>query len=379
MQFKEIIGHTSIKEQLVNMAKSNKVSHSLLFTGPEGNGKLAMAIAFAQYLNCKNPIDNDSCGTCSSCVKYSKLIHQDLHFIFPVININSSGKSTISATFMKEWREQVIESPYFDLSDWLGKIRKDGENKQPQIFASESEEIIKRLSLKNYEGKYKVVIIWLPELMKIEAANKILKILEEPYSNTLFIMVSNTPDVILQTVLSRTQQVKLPGFDKEILTDYFINKLGVEKIKVDDIVKLSQGNIIKANKLLDSSEDLQFYFDNFVTIMRLAYSRKVGEMRKWVEDISRIPRDKQRSFLAFSTNMIRQNYIMNFNKPELVYLTTEQLAWSKKFSPFINDLNAMRIAEDFTLADIHLKQNGNSKIIFFDLSLKLIIALKEGN
>lgn len=377
MLFEQVLGQEDIKHRLIRMVKENRVSHSLLFSGPEGNGKLAMALAFAQYINCLNPKEQDACGNCSSCVKYLKLVHPDLHFVFPVIKSNND-KNPVSSSYLTEWRALTNESPYFTLSTWLSKIRKEGENKQGAIFASESAEIIKKLSLKTFEGKYKVMIIWMPEKMNEATSNKLLKILEEPLGNTVFIMVSNEPDQMISTILSRTQQLKIPRLSDQEIEQYLVTKKQIPNNQATGVSKVANGSLIAALDQLNMAEDNQIFLELFIRLMRLSYARKVGELMKWVEELSKMPRELQRNFLNYSIGLIRENYIMNFKQEGIVYMTPEQLAFSQKFSPFINDVNAMEIAEDFSLADSHIGQNGNSKIILFDLGLKLIISIKAG-
>ncbi len=377
MLFKQVVGQNDIKSRLVRMVKENRVSHALLFSGPEGNGKLALALAFAQYINCLNPTDDDACGTCSSCKKYAKLVHPDLHFVFPVIK-NNSDKNPVSDSYLTEWRALVNENPYFNLTTWLNKIRKEGENKQGAIFTSESSEIIRKLNLKTFEGKYKVMIIWMPEKMNEATANKLLKILEEPLGSTVFIMVSNQPDQMISTILSRTQQLKIPRLLDEDIEVYLKENFEIDENQAKGAVKVANGDIVSALEQMQMSDENKAFLNFFIQLMRLSYARKVGELLKWVEEISRLPRELQRNFLNYAINLIRENYIMNFKQSELVYLTPEQYDFSKKFSPFINDINAAMIAEDFALADSHIGQNGNSKIIFFDLGLKLIISIKTG-
>jgi DNA polymerase-3 subunit delta' len=377
MLFNQVVGQKDIKSRLIRMVKENRVSHSLLFTGPEGNGKLAMAIAFAQYLNCLHPGEQDACGKCSSCIKYAKLVHPDLHFVFPVIKSNSE-KNPVSNTYLSEWRTLVNESPYFNLTSWLNVIRKEGENKQGAIFTSESSEIIRKLSLKTFEGKYKVMIIWMPEKMNEATANKLLKILEEPSKNTVFILVSNSPDQMISTILSRTQQLKIPALPQADIQAYLIDKYGINQDQAAGAAKVANGDLIAGQEQVQMSEDNQFFFDQFVQMMRHSYARKVKDLLAWVENMSKQPRELQRNFLNYAINMIRENYILNFNQPDIVYLTPEQYEWSKKFSPFINDKNALMITEDLSLADSHIGQNGNSKVVLFDLGLKLIVSIKTG-
>ena len=373
MFFRDIKGHTQVKSTLVSMTKENRVSHAYMFAGPEGSGKLPLAIAFAQYINCESPVDGDSCGECHSCKKYSKLIHPDLHFVFPVVK-KGNEKEAVSDDYIKEWRNIVLTKKYFNLNQWYDFI--GAEKKQGQIYKHESQEIIRKLSLKTFEGKYKVMIIWMPEKMNPTAANKLLKLLEEPPAGTVFILVSDKPDEVLGTIASRTQQLKiLPFTDEEIAEELMED--GLEEEDAYSFARLANGNLVNAFEIVEGSEDLDFFFDNFVFLMRNAYSRKLQDLIAWSEEMSRLTRQKQKEFFEYCLRMIRENYISNIQEPELVYMTPREKDFSVKFAPFINDNNVHQMAEEFDLAHSHINQNGNSRIIFMDLILKIIILIKN--
>ncbi len=373
MFFRDIKGHTQIKRSLVNMPAGNRVSHAYMFAGPEGSGKLPLAIAFARYLNCESPVDGDSCGKCHSCKKYSGLVHPDLHFVFPVVDIKKD-RLPVSDSYLKEWREFVLRKKYFNLNQWFNYL--GAEKKQGMIYTKESNEIIKKLSLKTFEGKYKVMIIWLPEKMHVAASNKLLKLLEEPPAGTVFILVSDKPDEVISTIVSRTQQIKVPPFSDEDIAEELIED-GLEKDEAMSFARLAKGNIVTAREIVEGSEDLDFFFDNFVFLMRNAYSRKLQELIEWGDEMSRLTREKQKNFFNYCLRLVRENYISNIKEPELVYMTPREKEFSVKFAPFINDNNVHQIAEEFSLAHSHIGQNGNSRIIFMDLILKIIILIKN--
>lgn len=374
MFFRDIKGHTKAKQILTGMTDENRVSHAYMFSGPEGAGKLPLAIAFARYLNCESPVNGDSCGQCPSCKKYSKLIHPDLHFVFPVVKIGAGASNPVSDSFLNEWRDIVLQKKYFNLTQWFNFI--GAEKKQGMIYTNESQEILKKLSLKTFEGKYKVMIIWHPEKMHLTASNKLLKFLEEPPARTVFILVTDKQDEVISTITSRTQQIHIPPFSDEDITEELI-ETGLDEKDATGFARLAKGNIITAIELVEGSEDLDFFFENFVFLMRNAYSRKLQELIDWSEEMSRLSRDKQKNFFEYCLRMIRENYISNIKEPDLIYLTQRESDFSVKFAPFINDNNVHQMAEEFSLAHSHITQNGNSRIIFMDLILKIIILIKN--
>ncbi|NOU60843.1 ATP-binding protein [Marinifilum caeruleilacunae] len=373
MQFKDIIGHKEVKQRFIQTVKENRVSHAQLLIGPKGVGKLSMAIAFAQYVSCLDKQDHDSCGVCSSCRKYNKLIHPDLHFVFPVVK-GKGFTNPVSDNFIELWRSQLESDPYFDIGDWYRTLGVD--NSQGMIYSGESNEIIRKLNLKTYESDYKVMVIWLPEKMHTSCANKLLKMIEEPPVKTLFFMVAEEPDKILQTILSRTQLIKIPAIDQESLSVAVKNEFNLNDQELKNVVRLSEGSYRKARILIQNSDENAENFESFVSIMRHCYARKVLDIMEWAEEISGIGRERQKSFLNYCVRMIRENFILNLKQPEMVYLSGEEMNFSQRFSPFINEDNVWMIADELSKAYSDIERNANAKIVFLDLGLKLVKLLR---
>ncbi len=374
MQFKDIIGQVNIKSKLIKTVKDNRISHAQLFVGPQGSGKLAMAIAFAQYINCKNRTEVDSCGECSSCKKYEKFIHPDLHFVFPVIK-NGSIKP-VSDSYLQNWRDKLTDNPYFTYNSWL--ISLGTENKQAQIYSDESNEIIKKLNFKTYEAEYKAMIIWLPEKMNISASNKLLKILEEPPEKTLFILVSDDYNKIITTIISRTQLIRFNKIDDESLKIALQNRykdLSYEQIT--DAVNLSQGNYFQAIEQIETSENRKENFEYFIKLMRLAYQRNIIDLTELVDDIHKLGRERQKNLLIYMNNIIRENFIINIRNNQKIILNSDERIFSEKFSKFINYKNIEDLHNEINLAFSHIERNGNAKIIFMDFAIKLIYILRK--
>ncbi|MRT92461.1 DNA polymerase III subunit delta' [Ancylomarina sp. 16SWW S1-10-2] len=373
MQFKDIIGQEDTKSRFIQSVNADRVSHAQLIVGEKGVGKLAMAIAFAQYISCQNKQANDSCGECPSCKKYQKLIHPDLHFVFPVVK-GKGVSNPVSDTYIKQWRTQVLSNPYFDLNDWYSSL--GVENAQGMIYSNESNEIIKKLNLKTYESDYKIMIIWLPEKMHASCANKLLKLIEEPPNKTIFFLVSEEPNRILQTIRSRAQMMKIPRIEKEALSLALKSEYNLSDTELKNLVRLSEGSYQKARTLIKNSDENAFNFDRFVSIMRICYARNVLDLMTWSEEISAIGRERQKSFLQYCLKMIRENFILNLKQEEMTFLNGEEMNFSQRFSPFINEDNVWQIADELTKAYNDIEQNGNAKIIFLDLSLRWIKLLR---
>ncbi|MGE0089768.1 MAG: ATP-binding protein [Bacteroidales bacterium] len=370
MLFKEIIGQQKTKERLIQTVKDNRISHAQLFLGPEGSGNLALAIAYAQYIACTNKQDNDSCGICPSCQKFAKLVHPDLHFVFPVATTKTIKKDPVSDDFIAQWREALIENPYINQTRWYDII--DVENKQGLISKNESSAIVRKLSLKTFEADYKTLIMWLPEKMNAAAANTLLKIIEEPPSKTLFILVSENSEQIITTILSRTQLIKIPQIDSESLHTALCERMGLSADKAYDIVHLANGNYLSALNLIETTDENSENHDRFVEIMRYCYQNKIIEIVNWVENISTIGREKQKSFLEYAIRMIRENFMLNINQKNIVYLTKQEAEFSNKFYPFINKENVFKIYEHLNRAFADIEMNAYNKIVFLDLGLKLV-------
>ena len=378
MFFKDIAGHKAIKQKLIGAVKQNRVSHALLFSGPEGNGKLSLAIAFAQYLSCENKSENDSCGTCSSCLKYQKLIHPDLHFVFPVIKKKTSEKP-ISDNYIKEWREFLSNSIYHGFEKWLKKM--GTENQQAGIFAQESEKIIKKLNLKSYESEYKVMIIWMPEKMNISASNKLLKMIEEPPPKTILILVTEDSEKIIKTILSRTQLIKIPKINESIMFESIKEKYEIEDAKIKEIVRTSDGNYLKAEELILNNENSseKENFSLFAQFMRDAYGLRITELIEWAERMAKSGRETQKNFLQYALKLLRENFILNIspeNQNKILFLTDNEKNFSIKFNKFIHKNNIFQLMNEFNEAYNHIERNGYNKLIFLDLALKTARLLK---
>lgn len=375
MQFRNIIGQNAIIERLSQSVDSDRLSHAQLIVGPEGSGTLAVALAYAQYINCTDKRDGDSCGVCSSCRKIEKLIHPDLHFVFPVAATASISKNPVSDNFIDKWREFVLNNPYQTLNEWLTFI--DVENKQGGIQKSESSEIIRKLNLKTYEAEYKIMLIWMAEKMNETCANKLLKILEEPPAKTVFLLIAENTEYMLQTILSRTQTVRLGKIDEQDIADAIAAHYPDSPIAPDALAKVAQGNANKAIQMATGEISTTHFFTLFATFMRLAYMKNFLEIQNLSGEFVALGREKQKLFLEYALGLIRENFMLNMRSPEVVRLLPDEQAFSSKFNAFITVNNIDSLTKEFSEAHYHIERNGNPKIIFTDLALKTIIAIKQ--
>ena len=368
MQFKEVIGQSDIKQRMIQSVVEDRVPHALLLAGPPGNGKIALALAYAQYLNCTRKTGADSCGVCSSCRKYAKLIHPDLHMTFPVIKSGSVDKPT-SSDYMNKWRPWFLENPYPQFDKWMDVI--GDENKQGAIYVDEARDLIGKLNKKSYEAEYKVSIIWLPETMNAACANKILKILEEPPEKTLFILVTEAENRLLATIRSRCQFIRVPKIadeDMQLALSAFSENQDTD---LKTIARLARGNYFLALEMLGNDEQRSYNFDQFTKIMRFGYGRKLTDILNWADEMSAIGRVRQMGFLKYCGELLRENFISNLKIPEITYLSNQENEFSKKFSPFIHEKNVIHLFREFEKAFTDVSMNGNSKLIFTDLGFKV--------
>lgn len=378
MQFKEVVGHSELKKKLIQTVRENRISHAQLFLGAEGTGNLALAIAYGQYISCTDKGEEDSCGKCPSCVKYNKLVHPDLHFAFPVATNKKVTSDPVSDKFVNEWRDFVRKNPYAGINDWYDRLGL--ENKQGAILKNESYAIVRKLILKSYEAEYKVMIIWMAEKMNDSAANKLLKMIEEPPPKTLFFLVTSDDKQIIQTIRSRTQLVKIPSIDKDSLAKAIVDKYSIDQQQVIDIVRLANGSFLKAQEVLEYNEDRNRNFALFIEWMRLCYSRKIVNLMEWVESIASCGREKQKRFITFALRMLRECFILNIapqQANQLVYLTADEMEFSRKFSPFITERNIYLLSEELNKAYIHIERNASNKLVFLDLSLHVVKLLNQ--
>ncbi len=376
MRFSEIIGQEDAKRLLKQMVSEDRVPHALLFCGPRGSGKMALAMTFASYLLCKNHDANDEvCGSCNQCAMLRKWEHPDLHFTYPVIRPagESPSHKMVSDDFSSEWHDMLNHGIYFDMEQWLEYQK--AENQQAKIGVGESSELLRKLSLKSSQGGYKVSIIWYPENMNQECANAILKLLEEPPSQTVFILVTEEQEKLLETIKSRTQRFTIKKIEDKDIENALIERRGIDEVSAKNIAHLANGSWTRALQELDYGNENKAFLDMFIMLMRMAYTRNVKELAKWSDAVSGFGREKQKRFLAYFLKMVRENFIYNFQNTELNYMTTEEEAFSRNFARFVNETNVIPISALITKAQRDIIQNANGKIVFFDLALNMIVLL----
>ena len=370
MKFADIIGQSALKRHLAESIDRGRISHAQLFTGSAGTGALPLAIAYAQYLNCPNRKDGDSCGECPSCRQTAELAHPDLHFVFPV---NKQGKKAgevvLSAEFMPQWREIVAHTGgYFTPQQWYDMLDL-GKTLRGIISAKEADETIRRLSFKSFESEYKIMLIWLPETMNDEAANKILKILEEPWEKTIFLMVSERADLLLPTIISRTQEVAVPRLTVEDL----MPMVEGDEQQRRNIARLAAGDLIEMRRLAGGEEDAvrKESFDLFCRLMRLSYNDKHLELIDWADEVALLTREQQRSMLRHAARLLRESYMLHAGLGSISYLWGEEAAFCNKFAPFIGNQNIEFLIGEIEQAMRQVSQNGNPRIIFTHFALSV--------
>jgi len=375
MLFSDILGQEHIKSHLTKSVDKGRIAHAQLFVGPEGSGTLPMALAYAQYLLCGN-VRGENLGGNESCnLKFNNFSHPDLHFAFPVTTSHKVKSKPVSNFYLEEWRQLLEQQPYGNLFDWYNLLGVD--NKQGQIGVDEAHEIVKSLSLKSYEGGYKVMIIWMAEKMNTACANKLLKLIEEPPEKTVFILITEDEEQLINTIKSRCQVLHFPLLPEETIASGLVKNFHVEKSVASKIAHQSNGNYNKACDLIyQDSEDIQFE-KWFVVWIRSAFKAKgnksaIHDLISWSEEIAKTGRETQKKFLRFCLNYFRQALLLNYKANELVYLEPKSENFKlEKFAPFVHDNNILEISKEIQDAVYHIERNGNSKIILTDLSIKL--------
>ncbi len=367
MLFNEILGLGEVKQSLIQSVKQNHVAHAQLFHGTEGSGALALAIAYATFVNCEDKNVEDACGKCPNCLKMSKLAHPDVSYIFPT----AGGKAVISENFMSQWRTFVKDSPYGGLSDWLHLIGV----KQGNIPAEESRQLIQKLSLKSYEGAYKIVIIWKAEYLNIAAGNALLKLLEEPPEQTLFLLVTNESEKLLTTIVSRTQRVAIRKFNDSEIFDYLIKKYLIPFDRAKQIAYLADGNMNYAIEIALKTDDNQHQW--FAEWMRKAYVCEVDKLLQYADEFDSKGKEFQKSMLEYGLNIFREIFLHLNGGSELIRLEGDELIFVQKFSKVVHSFNLEKICNVFTDAYFHIERNGRAKIIFLDMSLAIWSLMKK--
>ncbi len=372
MKFKDIIGNEEAVKRLRDMVDRDRIPHALLLMGDPGVAKLALAQAFAQYVHCENRIDGDSCGQCPSCLQHQSLNHVDTFYSYPIFK---KGTTTYCEDYLEDWKKFLNENPIENYERWLTIIKND--NGQPSILTQESDVIIRRMSLTAYSSKYKIHIMWLPEKMQPQCANALLKIIEEPYPDSLFVLVSNNYQDILPTIYSRTQRVllKKPSTDK--VAKYLVDKYGMDAQDALAYAAPADGNISLAEAGLKKNNENAAFHEKFTQLMRLAYSVDLKSLRNWSVEVNDYKREKICRFLQYASRMVRENYIYNLHTQGLNYMTREEEQFSVRFSPFINELNVEEIVDELNKAEIDIRGNANGKIVLFDLAIKMTVLIKK--
>ena len=374
MYFKDIIGQEEVKSHLRHSAQTGVVPHAQLFVEKGGTGAFALALAYARYLNCTDRTATDACGHCSSCLKYNELSHLDLHFVFPMVR-NKEKKKMVCDDYLSEWRSFLSKNTYFGLNDWLDYLGVG--NSQAIIYAEESNQIIRKMSLKVFEAKYRILLVWLPEKMQPACANKLLKFVEEPPANTVILMISEDPGSILGTILSRVQQINVPPILPADLEQFLQAELQLSSDDAKSISHLAEGNYLKAIEAVSTNEDNLYFLEQFKTIMRNSWARNVKGMKEQAEELAALGREKQKHFLSYCQRLIRENYIYRFRDPSLNYMNRDESAFSVRFSPFVNEANVIDLMSELSRAEADITQNVNAKMVFFDLALKITVLIKK--
>ena len=372
--FQHIIGQQRVKEHLLQMVRENQLPHALMFCGPQGAGKLPLALAFSRYLLCTQPAADDACGECAGCRMLDNWAHPDLHFSFPVYKGKSSDHP-VSDNYLEAWRSQLLDNPYFDTEMWLNDIK--AENQQITFYVQESDALQRKLALKSSQGGRKVVLMWLPEKMSQEVANKLLKLIEEPPLHTYFLLVSEDPEMVLGTIQSRVQRIFVPSLSDDEIANALVTLHAVPEDLAHNIAHISRGNYTDALKRLEAGNEQQQFFELFVQLMRSSYMRNLKELQAWTQDVKELGRERQKRMLEYFQRLLRENFMYNFRKEEMSFMTKEEEQFSQKFAPFINEINVIGIMDELSDAQRDIEQNVNAQMVFFDFALKMIILLKR--
>ena len=380
MRFADIIGQEELKRHLVQSVDAGRISHAQLFTGASGYGSLALAVAYVQYLCCRHRHDGDSCGECPDCRQIEALAHPDLHLVFPVNKQGKkSGEAMLSDEFLPLFRTLFAErGGYFSSQEWYDRLDL-GKTLKGMISAREADEIIRKLSFKSFEADYKTMLVWLPETMNEEASNKILKILEEPWDRTLFILVSEQPDRLLPTILSRTQEVAVPRIAAEVLESEALRRGVSDPVQARNMARLSGGDLLELGHLVAGESDAlqQEHFALFCSLMRLSYNDKHLELIGWAEEVAQLSREQQRAFLRNAARLLRESFMLHAGIPQIGYLWGEELAFCTKFAPFVGTQNIEPLIAEIERAGMQIAQNGNPTIVFTHFALTVSKMIKH--
>jgi len=364
MGFGDVIGQKDTIARLKALAEEGRIPHALLLCGPQGSGKMAIAMTFANHLLGDSPL-------------LKSLNHPDLHFTYPTVKLPSMGSEhqPVSDDYAAQWREMLSHGAYFTLEQWMKEM--GATTQQAIITGAESDALTHKLNLKSSYGGYKICIVWLPERMNQTSANKLLKLLEEPPRQTLFIMVSEEPGQLLETIRSRTQRIDVKRIADQDMEYALVERRGIERETARRVARVANGDWNRATGILETDNENRLFFDLFTLLMRLSYKRNLKDLKKWAENIASFGREKQKRLLTYFGRMTRESFVYNFHIPELNYMTAEEEAFTSRFSPFINEANVMEMTELVERTRRDIAQNANGKVVFFDFALQTIILLNK--
>lgn len=375
MKFEDIPGQHKVKQRLIDMVDNERIPHAILLQGEQGVGKFALAQALAQYIHCPNRADGDSCGVCPSCRQHESFNHIDTFFSFPVIKKKSSGTPPVSDDFIEEFKHFVETDPMMNFEGWLEEL--GSPSTLPVMYVTESDTLISKLSFTARSAKYKIVVMWLPERMNEQCANKLLKLIEEPFSDTIFILSSDSPQEILPTIYSRCQRIDVERFTDNDISDFLCKRFSLNTQDALSIAHNAEGSLTKALKQLSTTGINSKYFELFIRLMRSAYARKVADLKAWSAEVSTLGREQQLSFLKYCDRLTRENFIYNLHEHDLTYLNTSEEKFSTKFAPFISERNVQALSRTFNDAVKDIAGNANSKIVLFDVAVRTILLIKQ--
>lgn len=373
MKFSDIPGHEDAKRRLREFADTGRIPHAIILEGPEGIGKHALARAFVQYVDCRNRQDGEPCGQCTSCRMHQSMQHVDTLYSFPVVKLKS--KPTISNDLIKEFREFVADSPYMDRTLWLEKL--GAPNTRPTIYVEEAQEIVRRLNFASQVSRYKSVIMWQPERLNEESANKMLKLIEEPPGNVIFIMTSDNPMEVLPTIYSRAQRIKLLRHPDDLVAQWMVDSCLTDPETAANNAPLACGSLSEAVNILERKVDNDRNLDMFIKLMRDAYRRDIAALKAWAFEIATLKREAIIDFLLYCGRQIRENFVANLHRADLVLMNDKESAFSHNFARFVNERNVVGLSDAITKAVVDIRGNANTKIVLFDLTITVILLLKN--
>lgn len=366
MRFADIAGHHEVKKALRDMADSGRIPHAIMLSGISGIGKFRLARAFAQYIHCRNRSDGDSCGRCPSCLQHQGFNNPDMHFVYPVVK---RDRREVSTDYIDEWKQMLNDWPYMPVEKWNDLLQAG--NSQPAIFVSESDTVLARAAISTLQEDHKLFVIWLPEKLRHEAANKLLKVIEEPFEDTLFILVSNDDSKVLPTISSRTQRFNMRPLPESDIASHLARGYGIDPRIAGAASRIAEGSMARAEALAVHPDEILEFSDLFKETMRMAYGLRAAALRSLSERTAAMGREKLLRFLDYCSRMVRENFIYNLSMPQLSLMTPDEEEFGHKFAPFIHEGNVEGLSDEISRAAFDIERNGNAKIVMFDLMLLL--------